>query len=365
MSAIFSDPGAVGAAHRDATRLRRLRTLWGLLPRPRRIRLSLALQGGGAHGAFTWGVLDRLLEEPHIRLDGISGASAGAVNAVVLASGWLHGGREGAREALSRFWLAVARQSEQTQALLGPLWPAPGSTSQYALMRSISRMASPYQFNPTGFNPLEGLLESHVDFEGLRRRSAHRLYIAVTNVHSGELRVLRNHELSPRGLAASTCLPLLFQAVELDGQYYWDGGYSGNPALLPLILEGRAQDLLMVRLCPRWHPDVPTRPAEILERASEFGFNAGFLRELQVITQLQEGVRRFGPVSGMQRRLRRTYLHEIDGHEALTPLGTASRVNTSQAFLTRLMELGRGDADRWLRQFRGRLGRCSTYQLAD
>ena len=313
--------------------------------------LNLALQGGGSHGAFTWGVLDRLLEEEDFAVEGTSGASAGAMNAVVLASGYLSGGRRGAQQALREFWQGVSQASR-----LGPLQPSPldawlgGWNLQwspgYALFRSLARAASPYQLNPTGYNPLLSLLARHVDFERLRRSTLPKLFIAATDVHSGELRVLRNHELSPKALAASACLPLVFHAVELDGSHYWDGGYSANPPLMPLVLECRSHRVLLVRLSPLHHPGVPRQVDEILARSNEFCFNAGLLRELQLLEQVraQAGL----GLGRLARRLRRLALEQIHTDGKLIDYGESSRINAEWTFLRHLHELGWQQADAWL-----------------
>lgn len=344
------------ARRAQTTRRRAGELLTTLLDRRSRRRkpapLNLALQGGGSHGAFTWGVLDRLLEEEELTIEGISGASAGAMNAVILANGYLDGGRAGAQRALRAFWEDVSRTSR-----LNPLQNAPFTTALaswmrawspgYALLRTLARNTSPYQLNPSGYNPLLSLLERHVDFERLRRSRQPKLFIAVTNVHTGELRVLRNHELTPAALAASACLPMLFHAIALDdGQHYWDGGYSANPPLTPLLLECRSHRLLLVRLSPLYHPEVPQSADEILARANEFTFNAGLLRELQILQQMQKQAR-FG-VGRLARRLRALELHEIHTDGQLLAFGESSRGNADWPFLQHLHRLGWRQADQWL-----------------
>lgn len=305
-------------------------------------RLTLALQGGGSHGAFTWGVLDRVLEAGY-QPEGISGASAGAMNAAALASGWQHGGADGARESLQALWQAVSAQSVLSPVRSTPLeqlfhgWNRdlnPG----YLLLSGLSRTASPYQFNPTGYNPLIPILESTLDFEAIRHPHAPRLFISLTNVHSGELELRRNPEITPQVLAASACLPLLFHAVKLDGQHYWDGGYTGNPALFPLIFECRARDLLLIQLTPTHLGEVPQQAADIVNRASEISFHANVMRELHLLDLLSRN-------HGLGRPVR---LHRIDTEGLTRDMGQASRLNTDWEFLTHLRNQGRVQAEAWL-----------------
>jgi len=255
-------------------------------------RLMLGLQGGGAHGAFSWGVLDGLLEEPGLTITGCSGTSAGALNAAVFASGWMHGGRQGARDALADFWKAIsdAGSGGWTGAMLGMLsgvWQSEGDLAA-RMLQAVPRMGSPYQLYPQSENPLRELLDQRVDLEALAAPQAPRLVIAATNVHTGRARLFTNRELSIDVLLASACLPAFFQAIELDGEYYWDGGYSLNPPILPLLRQRLAPELLVVQLNARWRDAVPTDADGIAERARELAFNAGQLRE-RVAAWLADG----------------------------------------------------------------------------
>lgn len=305
-------------------------------------RLTLALQGGGSHGAFTWGVLDRLLEAGY-EPEGISGASAGAMNAAALACGWQRDGADGARETLHTLWQTVS-----TQSVLSPIRSTPleklfhgwnrDLNPGYLLLSGLSRLASPYQFNPSGYNPLIPILEGALDFDALRDASAPRLFISLTNVHTGELELRRNAELTPQVLAASACLPLLFHAVELDGQHYWDGGYTGNPPLYPLIFECRSPELLLIQLIPGHLGEVPRRTADIVNRASEISFHANIMRELHLLDLLSRN-------HGLGRRLR---LHRIGTEGVTQGMGQASRLNTDWEFLTHLRDEGRARAEAWL-----------------
>ena len=343
----------------------------------RRQQIDLALQGGGAHGAFTWGVLDRLLEDETLEISGISGTSAGAMNAVALAAGLMEGGREGARNCLRRFWERVAHTSPFHHLETGPLGQWAGadnpllqqftSTWQQAV-RFVGSQFSPYQLNPLNLNPLRDILDQTVDFERVRACHRTQLFIAATHVATGELRVFRQDELTADMVLASACLPLLFQAVEIDGEAYWDGGYAGNPTLLPLIAETPADDLLLVQINPSRRDRVPTQADEILDRAGEVTFNASLLKELRTIGLIKELLEAAGrPDSCYQRPLFRRVddlrLHQLDAEAQLSQFGAASKTQTNWCFLSQLHAIGRDAADRWLAEHRRHVGRRSTVDL--
>jgi len=229
--------------------------------------VNLALQGGGAHGAFTWDVIDRLLEEPRLEMEGVSATSAGAMNAAVMAHGLTTGGRKGAREALEEFWHGVARVSAPFGAL--------------QLFEVMSRFLSPYQLNPFNYNPLRQLIRQVIDFEQLRRRSAIKLFLSATNVRTGKIKVFTDKEITADCVLASACLPFLYQAVEIDGEHYWDGGYMGNPALFPLIYSCHSRDILIVHVNPVERPGKPTSAHEIANRVNEISFNSSLMREMR------------------------------------------------------------------------------------
>jgi NTE family protein len=304
--------------------------------------LSLGLQGGGSFGAFTWGVLDRLLEDERLDLDTISGASAGAVNAVVLADGLAESGRAGARERLRSFWERVGR---------APGVPAAISSSPLALMATgLTPWASPYQINPLGLNPLRDLIASAVDFERLREGCPIRLIISATRVRDGQPRMFREHEITLDVVLASACLPFLQHAVELDRESYWDGGYSANPPLRELVIEMQSTELLLVRLVPEAHDMVPHLPHEIARRVREIGFNTSLLRELDAVEDLRRACK--GQVlfrSGLCRKLTAMRFHQIDAAEHVPGLASESPLNTSWVFLERLHEAGWRAGEEWLR----------------
>ena len=336
------------------------------------------MQGGGSHGAFTWGVLDRLLEDETLEIAGISGTSAGAMNAVALAAGLMDGGRESARANLRRFWQRVAESSPFHQltagpwaSLLGPdnpwlqAWTAP----LQQIGQFVGTQLSPYQLNPLNLNPLRAILEETVDFERVRRCDRTHLFIAATQVSTGELRIFRQAELTADMVLASACLPLLFQAVEIEGEAYWDGGYAGNPSLLPLISDTPADDLLLVQINPTRREDLPTTASDILDRANEVTFNASLLKELRTIGLIKEVIEAAGrPDSTYARPLFRRIddlrLHRLEADTQLAALGASSKTRTSGDFLSRLHDFGREAADHWLQAHRQDLGQRSTFELA-
>ncbi len=333
--------------------------------------LDLALQGGGSHGAFTWGVLDRLLEDSRIGVSGISGTSAGAMNAVVLASGWAQGGRHGARAALREFWFDVAASARRASAfdrglfgafLGNPIAAWSGLGQYYDL---VGRMLSPYQFNPLNFNPLRDVAERIVDFKSVRASRQPRLFVAATHVSTGRLRIFRNDELSLDALMASACLPTLFHAVEIDGEAYWDGGYVGNPSLFPLIQETPSNDLLIVQINPSRRDTVPADAAGILDRIEEITFQGSLIKELRTVAMLQRLVRREAPACAEATfaQIAQLRVHRLDGGEHLARLGRASKADTDWSFLLELHDAGRAQADRWLLDHYDDVGRRSTVDL--
>lgn len=335
---------------------------WPLIPR-RPPGLALALQGGGAHGAFTWGVLDALLAHSEIPIEALSGTSAGAMNAVVLAQGLLSGGREGARAALSRFWHAVGNQPAFD-------WLTQGEGSATTLTPAArwwmgwSQQLSPYQRLGPEADPLRAILAEQVDFEQLRQQHALRLFIAATQANSGRLRLFSTAELSIDAVLASACLPTLQKAVLIDGEPYWDGGFSANPAVSPLIHDSRATDLMVVMLSPWTFGDLPTTAADIRLRAMDIGFNAAFLREMRALAESSTVARRRWWRSGSDARLARLNWHLIDGHETLASLSNHSRMIAHRPFLDHLREAGHARTMAWLSQHGEAIGRRSSADLS-
>ena len=327
------------------------------------ILIDLALQGGGAHGAFTWGALDRLLEEPWLQIDGISGTSAGAMNAAVLVDGHAKGGPEAARSALEGFWRNVSRA-----ALLSPLrrgfldilldrWSLDHSPV-FVAMDMMARVFSPYDLNPGGFNPLQQILKDCIDFERLASAPI-KLFVTATNVRTGQGRVFRNREISPDVLLASACLPSLFQAVEIDGESYWDGGYSGNPTITPLVRECESHDTILVQINPVERPGVPKSAREIVNRLNEVSFNAVLLKELRMIALLRQ-IADPGDTEGALWASMR--IHRV-ASDLMVELGYSSKLNAEWDFLCMLRDAGRSAAEAFLRAHRADLGRRSSYDL--
>ncbi|MBS0561691.1 MAG: patatin-like phospholipase family protein, partial [Proteobacteria bacterium] len=303
--------------------------------------IDLALQGGGSHGAFTWGVLDRILEETWLQVDGISGTSAGAMNAAVLADGYAAGGREGARAALESFWRSVGEAARMSPFQRGPLDVLLGRwsldhTPMFLAMDMLSRMYSPYDLNPSGANPLRDILGECIDFERLTKAPI-RVFVTATNVHTGRARLFRNHELTPDVLLASACLPTMFQAVEIDGESYWDGGFSGNPSMVPLVRECQSEDTILVQINPINRPETPRTARAILNRLNEVAFNAVLIKELRGMAMIRQLPHSDLPELGMWGRMR---IHRI-ASDMLTTLGSSSKLNAEWDFLRMLRDEGR------------------------
>ncbi len=338
------------------------------MPEPQSLRsLNLALQGGGSHGALTWGVLDALLEDGGLHFDGISGTSAGAMNAVALAHGFAQAaaqypdleearvaGTALARETLARLWEGVG-------AIGNLMWGAP-LAQVFPALGAMTPWLAPAQANPLNLNPLRRLLEKEIDFDLLAHtRAAPQVFVCATNVRTGRGEIFSGSRLSADAVMASACLPLVFRAVEIDGGAYWDGGYSGNPALYPLIYETAASDILLVQINPIEHLEIPGTVPEIMDRMNELNFNASLLAELRAIgfvrRLLAEG--KLDP-----RHYKGVLMHRIDGGGALAGLGAASKSRADMAFLRQLFALGRQSGQQWLKNHRKDLGVRNTLEFA-
>ncbi len=310
--------------------------------------VDLALQGGGAHGAFTWGVLDRLLEEPWLQIDGISGTSAGAMNAAMLADGHAAGGAEGARAALEAFWRRVSDAARLSPLQRGPLdmllgrWTLDHSPV-FVAMDLASRLFSPYDLNPGGSNPLREILAECVDF-GRLAEAPIKVFVTATNVRTGRGRVFRNAEITPDVMLASACLPTMFQAVEIDGEPYWDGGYSGNPTMTPLIRECRSKDTILVAINPIERPGTPRTARDILNRLNEVSFNAVLLKELRMMALLRQVADPGDSEGALWAGMR---IHLV-ASKMMTELGYSSKLNAEWAFLSMLRDEGRRSAESFL-----------------
>ncbi|MGN1056263.1 MAG: patatin-like phospholipase family protein [Comamonas sp.] len=340
-------------------------------PAPAPQCLNLALQGGGSHGAFTWGVLDALLEDGGFAFPGISGTSAGAMNAIALAHGYALGALEAPHDASARHTAAC----QHARDTLAKLWHGVGAMGAFTmgvpvasnpLMGVVSQFLSPYQTNPLDINPLRQLLEHTIDFGMLAQAWAlpHMplLFVCATNVRTGKGEIFSGERLSADAIMASACLPQLYKAVEIDGEHYWDGGFSGNPALYPLIYRTDCSDMLLVQINPIEHPHLPETASEIWERTNEVMFNAGLLSELRAIDfvrrLLAEG--RLDP-----ERYKSVRLHRIDGGAALARFGAASKSRVDMGFLLKLFELGRAQGQQWVHDHRSDVGVRQTLQIVD
>jgi NTE family protein len=328
--------------------------------------VNLALQGGGAHGAFAWGVLDRLIEDGRLAFEGISATSAGAMNAAVLASGWTLGGPDGARQALADFWRAVSDAGTRYSPYRGSPWATQmgvfslDHSLAHFVMDMWSRLLSPYQLNPWNFNPLRQVLEAHVDFEALRSHCKVKLFLAATNVETSKVRIFQCADITADAVLASACLPFLFQAVEIDGKFYWDGGYMGNPAIYPLIYDCDSRDVVIVHLNPIVRPGCPKTASAILNRINEVSFNSSLMREMRAIAFVSSLIEQ-GKLSPDEFKL--MLIHSIRCDEEMVHHSVSSKLNADWTFLTHLRDQGRAHAELWLAQNFDKIGRESSVDV--
>lgn len=331
-----------------------------------RKKINIALQGGGSHGAFSWGVLDRILEDGRLDIVAVSGTSAGAMNAVALADGFVRGGVDGARQKLSDFWRAVARKGRFSPVQRTPwdmLWGnwSVENTPGFVWFDTMSRVFSPYVANPLDLNPLRDAVEQEIDFGNVRNCKALQLFISATNVETGQLRVFSDGEITLDSVMASACLPQLFRAVEIEGIPYWDGGYGGNPALFPFFKATQTEDVLLVQINPVVREGTPTSANEIQNRIDEITFNAGLLREFRAIAFVKELIAAGRLPHGEYRDIR---MHRIDADEAFKDLSASSKINAEWAFLEYLRDLGRSAAGDWLEENFDAIGERATLDLS-
>ena len=319
-------------------------------------RVNLALQGGGSHGAFTWGVLDRLLEDERIAFEGISAASAGAINAAVLACGLAEGGRQGAKRALTKLWRRIAHLSSLT-----PLQPSLAdrlsgnhsldASPAFMLFDLVTRLFSPYQFNPFNYNPLRQVLTETVDFRALR--SGHcpvKLFLSATNVRTGKIKVFQNDEIGPDAVLASACLPLMFQAVEIDGEHYWSAGTWA------------IRDVVIIHINPLERATLPTTASEIMNRINEISFNSSLMREMRTIAFVTKLIDD-GKI--LENPMKRMLIHGTDAADVMAELGALNKLNADWDNLNHLMKVERERTEAWLKQNFGRLGEESTVDIRE
>jgi len=328
--------------------------------------INLALQGGGSHGAYTWGILDRLLEEKDIEIHGVSGTSAGAMNAVVLSDGFRKGGREGAKESLHNFWEEISAMSafmnpnHQTFAEhVAEGWNIDKSFG-YQWFEALTRMFSPYQLNPLNINPLRNLLAKIIDWDNINGGGKIPVFITATSVTTGRPRVFRCHEINEDVLLASACLPLLYQSVQIDGEPYWDGGYMGNPSIWPLIYHTDVSDVLLLQINPLVRNGTPKTSHEIMNRMNEITFNSSLIAEMRAINFVAELVEHHKLDENEYRKI---HMHMINAPAESYGLNASSKVNTDWTFLQFLHGIGREKADAWIALYKGEIGRKSSLNI--
>ncbi len=332
-----------------------------------RKKINLALQGGGAHGAFAWGVIDRLLEDDRIEFEGIVGTSAGAMNALVTACGLAEGGRDGARAKLHEFWRKIsdgARTSPLQPSIFDRMFN-PGSLDMspgYIFFDALSRMMSPYQLNPMNLNPLRDVLDSVVDCNAMRNQDRVQLFICASNVLTGKIKVFNHKDVTVDSVLASACLPFMFQAVEIDGEHYWDGGYMGNPPLYPLIYRCASRDVLIVQLNPIKIDAVPKTSQAIMDRINTLSFNSSLMREMRAINFVTKLIEGGFDDNG---RLKKMLIHSIDAESELSKLGVSSKMNADWDFLMGLHDLGRAKGGEFLEAHFDAIGDRSSTVLED
>jgi len=328
--------------------------------------INLALQGGGAHGAFTWGVLDRLLEERDLAFEGLSATSAGAMNAAVFAYGLAVDGREGARKALTGYWKRVseaARQGLLQPSLIDRMLGDHTLTWSpvFSLMGFVTRVLSPYQFNSANFNPLREVVEQSIDFEVLKRPDCPvKLFLSATNVRTGKVKIFAGEEISASAVMASACLPTIFHAVEIDGEAYWDGGYMGNPALFPLIYSCKSTDIVIVHINPLFRKEVPRGATDIMNRINEISFNSSLMREMRAVSFVTKLITQNRIIDGA---LKRMLIHSIADDEFMGALSSTSKYNADWDFLIFLRDQGRRCAGDWLAKNFAKLGVESSVDI--
>ncbi|MFA6301779.1 MAG: patatin-like phospholipase family protein [Legionella sp.] len=328
-------------------------------------RINLALQGGGAHGAFTWGVLDKFLESELFEIDSISATSAGSMNAVILAQGLLNGGEKGARELLYEFWHSMSEYGQKFGVTAqNPidmfLQPFLGTPLSYTLFSTMINLYSPYEFNPLNYNPLQEVLESIIDIDAIKKQQIIKLFICATNIRTGKIRIFNTNELSIDAVLASACLPKLFQAVEIDNEYYWDGGYLGNPAIFPLIYNSECRDIIVVHTIPDEREEIPKTVAEIDMRLREVSFNSSLKREMRAIAFVSRLIDDGAINKVYQRKLKKLFMHCVKADNKIKQYPLSTVYSPDWDFLVDLRNLGRKQASLWINHNYQALGKKTS-----
>lgn len=330
--------------------------------------IAVALQGGGSHGAFSWGVMDRLLEDGRFKIEGVTGTSAGGMNAVAVAQGLMKGNQQTAREELRKFWQEISNVGKHSSLNnRGPIDKMLGKYTMYnspgfLMFDLLSRMFSPYELNPMGTDPLRDTITKCFDFDYLRKNTDVKVYLCATHVYTGRLKVFGNADLKPEALLATACLPTIHNAVKVDGEYYWDGGFIGNPVFFPLIYNCETPDIVLVQLNPTVREHLPTSSREIADRLNEITNNASVVREMRAISFISDLIDK-GLLD--KNKVKRVHMHLIEDESVFQDLGWSSKLNTEWEFLTHLFEKGRAAADKWIKENYDNVGKKTTAPMRE
>ncbi|MBX3457192.1 MAG: patatin-like phospholipase family protein [Candidatus Paracaedibacteraceae bacterium] len=331
-------------------------------------KVSVALQGGGSHGAFSWGVMDRLLEDGRFEIEGLTGTSAGGMNAVAIAQGLMKGGNQAARDELKAFWQKISDSGKNSPLNhRGPIDKALGKYTMYhspgfVIFDYLSRMFSPYELNPLQIDPLKDVIASSFDFDALRKFKGVKVYLCATHVQTGKLRIFGLDEMKIEALQATACLPTIHNAVKVDGEYYWDGGFIGNPVFFPLIYDCESPDIILIQLNPTVREKIPTTAREIGDRLNEITNNASVVREMRAISFISDLIDdgKLDP-----KETKRVFMHLIEDEDTFTDLGWSSKLNTEWDFFMHLFEKGRAAADKWIKENYEHVGKKTTAPLRE
>lgn len=330
--------------------------------------INIALQGGGSHCALSWGILDKLLEDGRIKIDSISATSASAMNAIVLAHGLATGGNDGAREALYQFWKKISeaglKYNPVRKTPIEEFWGISIENSMsYFLFNLLTKTFSPYQLNPFNFNPLRDILQESVDFDLIKSSKLLKIYISATNVKTGKIKVFDNNDISIDAVMASACLPLMFQSVNIDNEFYWDGGFMGNPAIYPLIYNSDCNDILILHINPIYRDQMPGTAAEILNRMNEISFNSSLLREMRAIAFVTKLIKNDWIKEEYTKNLKSIYIHAIRADVTMQNFSVASKLSPDWAFINHLFNEGYRQGNEWLLRNFNSVGKKTTIDI--
>lgn len=335
---------------------------------PKTKKVNLALQGGGAHGALAWGILDALLEDGRIEVEGFTASSAGTMNALAYTQGMYEGGRDGARQKMQDFWWEISKAG----AIFSPVHGNPidrffGGSGEnpmaYFMFDTMTRMFSPYQFNPLDFNPLKDVLEKTIDFEKIRACDKLKLFVSATNVRSGKVKIFKTEDMTIDVALASSCLPFLFKAVEIDGEFYWDGGYTGNPALYPLFYQTESSDIILIHLNPLYREEIPTTAPAIMNRLNEVSFNDSLLKELRAIAFVKKLIEHDMIKDEFKHMYKDLLVHPIRADDMMKEFSITSKFDTDWDFLLTLRDAGREGMKIWLEDHFENIGKRPSVDL--